>query len=426
MLEKSPLAFPFKWVQESKWHSEAGQVFVLEMNPCNVVPAISVQFDWNESQGIIRGVKDSTGNLVEDHIREELRDGKLIDAGRRIVGADDIRKDVWTVGRHKEEFAKLHPDENVVGYVGNGNLLSNPHFVGYSENRLVHLAAEAQHLASRHYSSLVVKTAGSPNRVAIDRIDYERTSAGLRIRSGDGRDITGEVEYATFGQHIVRGGNPVDAAQLTEMVVAGQLYDLRHVFLLGRIPVGEKRWLDAGLSAFWDDHAFLNVQAITEAMNGQPVRVDVGPSDHGTIREAMSAKGYTEVPSPQSTGQYSLRNDEMQVVLLEGLYPHNMIGIREDGWVISVVLRGLSNRLGVTIRGAAELMRSLGAKDALLIDNGGDVTMSFNGDLVLGSAEGERNRLRSLLLFRSASKAAGIQPTDFRLVQYPKQYLKTV
>jgi hypothetical protein len=46
-------------------------------------------------------------------------------------------------------------------------------------------------------------------------------------------------------------------------------------------------------------------------------------------------------------------------------------------------------------------MAALGAKDALLIDNGGDVMMCFGEDQVLGSAEGERNQLRSVFLFRT-------------------------
>ena len=134
-------------------------------------------------------------------------------------------------------------------------------------------------------------------------------------------------------------------------------------------------------------------------MEGDPVLVDVKQFDERAVRDAMDAKGYDEVDVPQKRGQFSLKQGKLRMVLLDGLYPHNMLGVRENGVVMSVVLRGLSNRLGVSILGAAEGMASLGAQDAVILDNGGDVMMNFGGDQVLGSAEGERNRLRSILLF---------------------------
>jgi len=138
----------------------------------------------------------------------------------------------------------------------------------------------------------------------------------------------------------------------------------------------------------------------------------------------MAAKGYDEVKNPAQRGQFSLRGGKLQVVLLEGLYPTNMIGIRGDGCLISVVLRGLSNRLGVSMREAAKIMADLGAEEALLIDNGGDVMMCFGENHVLGSAEGERNRLRSVLFFRSEAEAA-LKPQDLRLITYPKSIYRT-
>jgi hypothetical protein len=407
----------FKWVPEPKWRSDCGQVIMLEMNPTCVLPAISVQAEWHGCQGIIRGIKDNAGFLVEDHIREEIRNGRPVDVGHAISGGDEMRKEVWSADRHKFEFRNRHPNQHVLGWVGNGNLLSNPHFVAYVEGFLFHLGSESAHLGSRVYSSLIVRKGGA-RRVAIESIRYTRSSGALRILTATGVDITEEVEYATFGQQLVIDGRPLELHQLKQMAVAQQFYDLRHLFLFGRIPVGDKRWLDAGLAAFWDDGT-LNIQAVEAALDCEPVRVDVSQFNENTVREAMNAKGYEKVARPTSPGQFSLQAGKLDVVLLDGLYPHNMIGITKSGRVISVVLRGLSNRLGVSIRGAAEIMADLGAEDALLIDNGGDVMMCFGDDQVLGSAEGERNRLRSILLFRTEGP---LNPRDFRLVMYPKQY----
>ena len=285
---------------------------------------------------------------------------------------------------------------------------------------MFHLATEAGNFARRNYSSLIVrKTSG--NLVAIDSVRYSLGKDGIRLLAEDGRGITEDVEYATFGQQLVRDGRPIDRLQLKEMAVAEQFYDLRHLFLFGRMPAGDKRRLDAGLAAFWEESR-LSTTALKAAIDGEPVTVDVRQFDPAAVRAAMDGKGYDEVAEPVRPGQFSLRDGNLTVVLLDGLYPHNMIGIREDGFVISVVLRGLSNRVGVSIRGAADIMCSLGAKDALLLDNGGDVMMAFGNDQVLGSAEGERNRLRSILLFRAVTELADLRPRDFRLVVYPRQY----
>jgi hypothetical protein len=204
------------------------------------------------------------------------------------------------------------------------------------------------------------------------------------------------------------------------MAANQQFYDLRHLFLFGRMPAGEKRWLDAGLGAFWDD-GILNIKTVEAAMEGDPIQVDVRQFSEAAVLSAMDAKGYDRVDSPKERGQFSMKNGKLTMVLSDGIYPHNIIGIRRDGIVISVVLRGLSNRLGVSILGAGEIMENLGAQDAVILDNGGDVMMNFCGDQVLGSAEGERNRLRSIMLFRQVDSSTGLAPDDFRLVSYPKQ-----
>jgi len=117
------MAFPFCWVRERQWRSEGGQVIVLEMDPAHVRPAVSVQADWHGCKGIIRGVKEN-GFLLEDHIREEIRNGKPVDIGRQTAGADEMRKQVWTVDQHKAAFANLHPSQAVVAWVGNGTSLA--------------------------------------------------------------------------------------------------------------------------------------------------------------------------------------------------------------------------------------------------------------------------------------------------------------
>lgn len=411
--------FPFKWVPEPRWQKDRGQVLMVEMNPESVLPAISVQREWNGCRGIIRGVKDSDGFLVEDHICEEIRDGHPVDLEQCIVGADEMRKQVWTIDQHISEYLKSHTNEQILGWVGNGNLLSNPHFVAYVEGQLLSLGSEIQYFSSRSYTSLVVRKPGH-KRVSIEPVTYRLSAGSSQILNALGDDITGEVEYATFGQQIVRQGQPIGRVELKRMASDQQFYDLRHLFLFGRMPAGDKRWLDAGLGAFWDN-GVLNIESVKAALEGNPVLVDVRQFNETAVLAAMAAKGYDKVDEPNERGQFSLRDRKLTMILLDGLYPHNMIGVRNDGVVMSVVLRGLSNRLGVSIMGAAEVMASLGAQDAVILDNGGDVMMSFDGEQVLGSADEKRNQLRSFLLFRKEDANTRHAPDDFRLISYPKQ-----
>ena len=133
-------------------------------------------------------------------------------------------------------------------------------------------------------------------------------------------------------------------------------------------------------------------------------------------------KGYEAVADPRAPGEYSLEDGTLTVVLKRGIYPHNMIGVRDDGRLIVIAVRGLSNRVGVTLQGGAEIMRQLGAKTALLLDNGGDVMMSFGDEMVLSSSEEQRDRLRSMILFRTILPSNQIQWSDMRLIKYPKRY----
>lgn len=350
----------------------------LEMDPRRIRPALSVQTAWNGSLGLIRGIREN-GVTVEDHIREELDEcGRVRDAGRRIFGAEEMRRDVWTVERHLAEFAARRPGERVAAWMGNGNLLANPHFAGFADGTLYCLAGEPAHFATRAYSSLVSRAAG----VSIETLRYP------------GADITAEIRCATFGQQIVRGGQPLGREELLRKAIAGEFFDLRHVFLFPRIGRGRERWVDAGLAAFRDDSGNLLPAALDAALHGRTVEADVREFAAEEVERALAAKGYAPSRSPARPGEYSLAAGALRFVPLAGIYPHSMVGIRADGTLLAVAASGLSNRAGLTLESAAELMLRLGARDAIILDNGGDVTLACGAQLARG-----RGRLRSLLLW---------------------------
>jgi hypothetical protein len=373
----------------SAYAGTPARVCVFEFRPGPIRPAISVQASWNHSSGIIRGAGEN-GALLEDH--------QLDDRGNRVFGADEMRQGAWTVDEHRAAWLRDHPDRRILAWVGNGNLLNNPGFVAATGNRLFCLHDEERRFTETTYHCLANWRDG---RASIETLDLSAPlSAGL--------------ESFTSGQRLVQAGKPIDTDTLVRDAANGAYYDLRHLFLFGRLPRGPKRWIDVGPTAFW------NEGALERAVRRLPVTADISQFHAADVRAALAEKDYAEVPDPAHPGHFALGSNELRVVYREGLYPHHMSGVREDGTVLSVVVSGASNRAGVTIRGAADIMCRLGARDAILIDNGGDVMMSFDGRMVLGSAEDERNQLRSILLFH-AERDQALSPDDARLVLYPGQ-----
>ena len=66
---------------------------------------------------------------------------------------------------------------------------------------------------------------------------------------------------------------------------------------------------------------------------------------------------------------------------------------------------------------AAAMMAGLGACQSLILDNGNDVFLQWNGVYLVGSAEGDQKRLRSILCFKSEPGVGTITPDDFRVFQ---------
>jgi exopolysaccharide biosynthesis protein len=64
--------------------------------------------------------------------------------------------------------------------------------------------------------------------------------------------------------------------------------------------------------------------------------------------------------------------------------PRTLAGVRADGRLLLVTVDGRRSgwSAGVTLREAARVMRSLGARDALNLDGGGSTAMAIRGELV--------------------------------------------
>ena len=164
------------------------------------------------------------------------------------------------------------------------------------------------------------------------------------------------------------------------------------------------------MAPFFDDAGGLNPELLRAACEGRPLAVDISQFDRHGVMAALAAKGYT-------SADYALDGRTLEIKLREGIYPHNLVGLREDGTLLHVGINCLSNRVGVTLTQAAAMMAGLGARQSLILDNGNDVFLQWNGVYLVGSAEGDQKRLRSILCFKSEPGVGTITPADFRVFQ---------
>jgi hypothetical protein len=339
----------------------------------------------------------------EAHLDDVFRINDLWQIGPNLKTALEIRWGTITYDLHIQRFEMREPGQKVVAFVGNGNLLFNDHFVAWIDGKLYHLRDEP--LDKRVYSSIVVWRDG---HVSIEDLCYQDDQV---LHAESGKILTSEIKYATFGQRLIREGIPVDWNQLLQMTLAGQFTDLRHLLRFPALQQGPI-WSDIGLDEVHGDPKLLH-----DALEGKhkvPIKIDIPKS---ALEGVLEEKGYMS-----AYGDYEIEDDTLWLRFKRGIYPHNMIGVKPDGTVLSVVVTGLSNRVGITIEGAAQLLQRLGIKDGILLDNGGDVMMQFFGEMVVTSAEQGRRELRSVILYTKARDDLGQQLPDemgIKLMRYP-------
>jgi hypothetical protein len=144
------------------------------------------------------------------------------------------------------------------------------------DGKCFHLIWEETCFRTQKYSCLVVWNCGHHPRVSIENLNLaEPLPKGLQC--------------LTAGQRLVQGGVAIDTEALVQMATVGQFYDLRHLFLFGRIPRGANKWIDAGLGAFWNDGK-PDTDAVARALRGGRVEVDVMQFKEEDVHRAMRGR----------------------------------------------------------------------------------------------------------------------------------------
>lgn len=382
-------------------------------------------------------------------VAENLNQGHPIDRtydlpsypvnGRAVTDQHAMRRNVIpTVAAHLNGLAEIHPREKVVAHVGNGNLMANAHFVAYLGDR--HFYAAGEPIYTRHYTGLVSWRTGC---VTVEEILFGqecRRDIVLTIRHGQLCDVTDQVEFVTTGQPLVRGGTATPLEQMAEL-----WYDVRHLLqpiilqLNGatlylptaqlqhglarkalrepvaiepeasidadvRVPLTLERWMRlaaedaAGLTrtmAYLQAQGVLNSDWVAE----EAAVYHVACLMQAHLEKALQQARYQVVntQAPLGEGQARFVNNHLEIYFRKAIYPHNILVTWPDGTAGFVVFPGKSGREGTTLAHAQQfLVETLQVREALLLDNGGDVHLSYRGVPVVGSGEG-RAEIRSIL-----------------------------
>jgi hypothetical protein len=378
-------------------------------------PELLLQADLAKIGPIIRGEEVPHGPYA----------GRQLDYSRDAVGmlvpGALARESIWKMELQVATFENDQRGQRVVLFVGNGNQWANDGFVSWigcldrqrrGVSRFGLLAPPEFDLRVGPYPSFVVWRYRPPT---VEPVTYY---PGTRGPDGFQRDArfeaaganAGDILWATSGQHVVRGGRPIDHAELVGMACAGEFYDLNHLFRFPWVRVANiinGPFVQVGYRSLLDyaaGKAHISAVAVEAALLGNPMDVDIGKEawgdqcgfpDSATFDAALVKNledaGYEAVPSPTAIGEYAIVGRTLRICFLPGHYPHSLVGSSKQGRVVLIQVtypRGgkmVGNRSAMTILGTARAAvdaanRSLAPcndklLDALLIDNGGDVML---------------------------------------------------
>ncbi len=334
------------------------------------------------------------------HFKYQLEGGEVQDVDDIAPDYENARKDVWDIERHLEEFRKDYPNFEIIGFTGNGNILANAHLASYVDGRLHAVEAEKELIYSgnsRVYPSLVIWKDG---HISIEEVRF--TGGERIIEESTGKDITGEVVSTNSGIGILKNGRPYDLAEHYE-----HDYDVRHYLDFPFIPDGK---ISFGVSHFYDETGKvikdLIVPAIEEKLITLKLEEREAPLTDDQIKQLdenlREEKHYikAEAASEVKYGVYFLDkdNNELTIGLKRGINPHNICAIDKDGNLVSIIVEGKSNRIGITFKEAQQRLEKMGITDAIIFDNGADAMMNIDGQFIIRSFQG-RDRFLSLLVF---------------------------
>lgn len=293
---------------------------------------------------------------------------------------------------------------------------------------------------------------GRKLRISIEDLRFQRYAYDInpsdpqvvtQVKSRKG--IADQIEFAASGQLLIREGALIESSEIVH-----QFSDIRHLLSLPNlnpeVPLFELRNtnfepLDRGQPRYYfgyeqkDAIWFAEAQLLEDrnlrraALKG-PVELSRLYEGFGASKRQVTAalnwrvpqtkekpeSFYKEGPSPPkplNEGQWRFVIDDdslVEVWLKPNIFPCSILSVTDEGDIICFTWRGNYNiRPGYTIPEAANTLLAYGGKEAILLDEGGDVRHEFYDPEVknwreIVVAPDCREQVRSIFIFTKKKK----------------------
>ena len=355
------------------------------------------------------------------------------DADQRLKYYEKLYATLNNIPDYHSTFLDTYPGYTIVGMQGCGNLSMNEWYVAYlcsqfTGNQPVFIALpedRSDRVPPRTYTCL---TKYKDGRLHIEPLIFNLLKQRI-TRYGEDEDITNDIEFAVYGTQVLRNGELVDFTNIVE-----QIADVRHLFKLPNLNpttrtstepnnrprrfFGEKQFDDV----WFGEAELLKNPALRRAALVEPVllnrQFDHMGADPDYVREVITQQGYREDTKGNrllrySDGAWRFREetDELvEVKLHRNVYAYSLIGIDDSGNLLALAVGGLAGRRGQTLEAATQNIKSYGATNALLIDQGDDVfqyATSEKGNYEV-RVKPLRPQLRAVFIFAEDTNKANI------------------
>lgn len=335
-------------------------------------------------------------------IQREGADAFVELKGQRIRG-DKAMRDALGIRPATDLIAEAEKLKSGSLWTGLGNIRLNKFCVLLREGELYYSLQDVSLLENDWEFDACIWVQGDRRTVCFERVRFAHS--GSKWKAVVNGELITDAELIVCGQRLVERGVAIDPADNANSRNAISYVDKRHLLLnpysllidrrtqeTARDESGKPIQRDFGL-----DQLLADAEKLKEAIEGSVVSLrlelldvngvqyDVRPKD---LTAALANKSYqecfslNELQQRQTAGErgrYWISDTQKICYLLyhRSPYPLHFLAARENGdtVLIDAVVGGFSNNAGCTVAGLANDLKLSGFKEALLLDNGGDVVL---------------------------------------------------
>jgi hypothetical protein len=182
---------------------------------------------------------------------------------------------------------------------------------------------------------------------------------GTSTPSGDGAEAVINRKGIVTEIREARGGVIPEGSTVISGTGKAARWIINHLLVREKVKVKEKMYSDKGS---------IPLSEGTGIINGGPRLLN-----DGKIDIPSTAEGFHQPENPEFIYQFGQRR-----------HPRTVAGIKADGTILLVTIDGRKPgfSVGANFNESAQLLKSLGAVDAVNLDGGGSTTMTVNQEMV--------------------------------------------